>query len=73
VIKAILFYAGFFLLIILFSEEFARAVRRLRSHLEHHPRHKIIAYPLVFILVVITGIIIAISLINFAANTFSYD
>jgi len=74
VIKVFLFYAGFCLLLLLFSEEFARAVRRLRAYLDRHPRSKIIAYPLIFVLAVIVGLIIATSLIRFATTVpFSYD
>jgi nitrate reductase gamma subunit len=74
VIKVFLFYAGFILLLLLFSEEFARAVRWLRAYLDHHPRYKIIAYPLIFVLAVIAGLIIATSLIRFATEVpFSYD
>ncbi|MGB8992640.1 MAG: hypothetical protein WCD80_11355 [Desulfobaccales bacterium] len=73
-IKVFLFYAGFFLLLLLFSEELARAVRRLRAHLDRHPRSKIIAYPLIFLLAVIAGLIIATSLMRFATEVpFSYD
>ena len=74
VIKVFLFYAGFCLLLLLFSEEFARAVRRLRAYLERHPRSKIIAYPLIFLLAVIAGLIIATSLMRFStAVPFSYE
>jgi hypothetical protein len=74
VIKVFLLYAGFFLLLLLFSEEFARAWRWLRAALDQHPRYKIIAYPLLFVLAVIAGLIIATSLIRFATEVpFSYD
>jgi uncharacterized protein YacL len=74
VIEGFLFYIGFFLLLLLFSDEFARAVRRLRAHLDRHPRSKILAYPLILVLAVIAGLIIANSLMRLAtAVPFSYD
>jgi len=73
VIRVILFYAGFLLIIILFSEEFARALKRLRAHVQRYPRHRIIIYPLVLMLLVAAGLIIAASLIDFSRLTFSYD
>jgi hypothetical protein len=74
VIKEIFFYAGFLLIIILFSEEFARAVKWLRAHVQQYPQHRIIIYPLVFVLIVAAGIIIANSLIRFCTSfSFSYD
>jgi uncharacterized protein YacL len=74
VIKEILFYAGFLLIIILFSEEFARAVKWLRAHVQQYPQHRIIVYPLVLVLIVVAGIIIANSLIRFCTSfCFSYD
>jgi hypothetical protein len=70
----ILFYAGLLLFIVLFSEEFARALAWLRGGLARHPRYRIIAYPLIVALMVAAGIIIATSLINFATTfTFSYE
>jgi uncharacterized protein YacL len=74
VIKEILFYAGFLLIIILFSEEFARAVKWLRAHVQQYPQHRILIYPLVLVLIVVAGIIIANSLIRFCTSfSFSYD
>jgi hypothetical protein len=73
VIRAILFYAGFLLIIFLFTEEFARALKRLRVVLERHPRYRIIIYPLLLVFIVAAGIIIATSLIEFSTATFSYD
>ena len=73
-IKEILFYVGFLLIIMLFSEEFARAVKWLRAHLKQYPQHRIIVYPLVLVLIVVAGIIIANSLIRFSTSfSFSYD
>ena len=74
VIRAILFYAGFLLIIIFFSEEFVRALEWLRSRLQRSPRSRLIVYPLLLLLIVAAGIIIANSLIKFSTTlTFSYD
>ena len=74
VIRAIIFYAGFLLIIIFFSEEFARALTWLRARLQRSPRYRIIVYPLLLLLIAVAGIIIAASLIKFStALTFSYD
>jgi hypothetical protein len=74
VTRKILFFAGFLLLIFLFSEEFARALGWLRDSLKRSPRYRLIIYPLLFMLLVAAGIIIATSLIDFATGpTFSYD
>ena len=73
-IRSILFYAGFLLIIIFFSEEFARALEWLRVRLRRSPRYRIILYPLLLPLIVVAGIIIVTSLIKFStAITFSYD
>ena len=72
--RVILFYVGFFLIIILFSEEFARALKWLRASLKRSPQYRLIVYPLLLLLLVIAGILIANSLINFStALTFSYE
>ena len=74
VIRSILFYAGFLLIIIFLSEEFARALEWLRTRLQRSPRGRIIVYPLLLLLIVAAGIIIANSLIKFSTTlTFSYD
>jgi hypothetical protein len=74
VIRTILFYAGFLLIIILFSEEFARALKWLRVCVRRYPQYRLILYPLLLVLIVAAGIIIATSLIEFSsAITFSYD
>ena len=74
VIRTILFYAGFLLIIIFFSEEFARALTWLRIRLKRSPRYRIIVYPVLLLLIAVAGIIIVTSLIKFAtALTFSYD
>jgi uncharacterized protein YacL len=74
VVKEILFYAGFLLIVLLFSEEFARAVKWLRAHVQQYPQHRIIVYPLVLVFIVVAGIIIANSLIRLCTSfSFSYD
>ena len=74
VIRAILFYAGFLLIIIFFSEEFARTLKWFRARLKRSPRYRIILYPVFLLLIVVAGIIIVTSLIKFStALTFSYD
>jgi hypothetical protein len=74
VIKEILFYVGFLLIILLFTEEFARAVRWLRVYVKQYPQHRIIVYPLVVALMAAAGFIIASSLIYFATGIiFSYE
>jgi uncharacterized protein YacL len=74
VIGTILFLAGFFLIIFLFSEEFARTLAWLRARLKRSPRSRIIVYPLVLLLIAAVGFIILSSLLEFSTNlTFSYD
>jgi hypothetical protein len=74
VIRTILFYAGFLLILILFSEEFARALEWLRGRLQRSPQYRIIVYPLLLLVIVAAGIIIITSLIKFSTTlTFSYD
>ena len=74
IIRTILFYAGFLLIIILFSEEFARALEWLRTRLKRSPRCRIIVYPLLLLLIAAAGFIIVTSLIKFSTSlTFSYD
>jgi nitrate reductase gamma subunit len=70
----ILFYAGFLLLILLFSEEFARAAAWLKTQLAQSPQYQLIAYPLIALLLLAAGIIIAASLEEFAATgPFAYE
>jgi hypothetical protein len=73
-IRTILFSAGFLLIIVLLSEEFARALEWLRARLKRSPRSRIIVYPLLLLPIVVAGFIIVTSLIKFStALTFSYD
>lgn len=74
VIRTILFYASFLLIIFLFTEEFARVLEWLRTRLQRSPRYRIIVYPLLLLLIVVAGFIIVTSLIKFSTSfTFSYD
>jgi hypothetical protein len=74
VIRTILFYAGFLLIIILFTEEFARALDWLRTRLKRSPGYRLIVYPLLLLLIFGAGFIIVASLIKFTTTlTFSYD
>lgn len=73
-IRTILFYAGFLLIIFLFSEEFARALEWLQARLKRSPRCRIIVYPLLLLLIAAAGFIIVTSLLKFSTSlTFSYD
>ena len=73
-IGTILFFAGFLLIIFLFSEEFARGREWVRAGLKRSPRRRIIVYPLLVLLIIAAGLIIAVSLIKFSTTlTFSYD
>ncbi|MDO9532367.1 MAG: hypothetical protein Q7O12_09560 [Deltaproteobacteria bacterium] len=74
VIGTILFYAGFLLIIFLFTEEFARALEWLQARLKRSLWCRIIVYPLLLLLIVAAGFIIITSLIKFSTSlTFSYD
>ena len=72
--KVILIVVGLLLFISLFSEESARALAWLRTSLKRSPRYRVIVYPLLLILLVLMGLLIANSLINLATGpAFSYD
>jgi hypothetical protein len=74
VTRIILFYVGFLLIIILFSEEFARAGSGLRTFLKRYPQYRLVIYPLLLALFIIAGLIMANSLISFVTGAaFSYD
>ncbi len=73
-IGTILFYAGFLLLLLLFTEEFARAAAWLKAQLAQYPQYRLIAYPVIAVLLLAAGIIIATSLLEFATTgPFSYE
>jgi hypothetical protein len=74
VIGTILFYAGFLLIIFLFTEEFARVLEWLQARLKRSLWCRIIVYPLLLLLIVATGFIIVTALIKFSTTlTFSYN
>lgn len=74
VLKTFLFYAGFALIFLLFSEEFRNGLHRLRTHLEQRPTRKMIAYPLAILLFLTVAALIAHSLITFFTSVlFSYE
>ncbi|MDO9070449.1 MAG: hypothetical protein Q7V36_02910 [Deltaproteobacteria bacterium] len=74
VIRAIFFYAGFWLITSFFSEEFVRALQWLRARLKRSSRRRIVVYPLLLLPIVVAGFIIVTSLIKFSpALTFAYD
>ena len=74
VIGTILLYAGFLLIIFLFTEEFARTLAWLRACLQRSRWGRIIFYPLLLLFIVAAGVIIVTSLIKFSTTlTFSYD
>ncbi len=69
-----LFYAGFFLIFILFSEEFAWVIKWLTGLLRRHPRLKVVIYPLALLLAGAVLLIIGNSLISlFTTVKFSYE
>ena len=73
-IGTILFLAGFLLLLFLFTEEFARSLAWLKTQLAQYPQYRLIAYPVIAVLLLAAGIIIANSLIEFATTApFSYE
>jgi hypothetical protein len=74
VIGNILFYAGFLLIIFLFTEEFARVLEWLRARLKRSLWCRIVFYPLLLLLIVAAGFIIVTALLKFSTTlTFSYD
>ena len=73
-LETALFYAGFFLVFILFSEEFARVIKWLTGFLRRHPRLKVVVYPLALLLAGAGLLIIGNTLISlFTAVKFSYE
>jgi hypothetical protein len=70
----IIFFAGFLLLLLLFTEEFARSLAWLRDLLKQNPRLRFIAYPLAIVLVILAAFLILNSLISlFGSAPFSYE
>jgi len=73
VLKTALFYAGFFLIFILFSEEFARGIKWLRELLQLRPRLKVVVYPLALLLAGAGLLLIGSSLASLFGLKFSYE
>lgn len=72
--QAILQYAGFFLILILCSEEFRRLVAWFWKVIKQDPRLKILFYPLAVVLIVVVAALIANSFITlFTTVLFSYN
>lgn len=73
-LDSLLFYAGFLLLIIPFSEDFRNLVNRLWDLLRQYPTLKIVIYPLALLLVAAAVLIIGNSLKTlFITLKFSYE
>lgn len=74
VLKAVLQYAGFFLVLLLCSEEFRRLLRWFRNIVQQYPRLRFLFYPLATLLVIAAAVLIANSLLHlFGTVLFSYD
>jgi hypothetical protein len=74
VFKSFLFYLGFFLIFVLFSEELKSVLKRCRDLTERHPRLKCLFYPLAILLGLGAAILIAHSVITlFTSIKFAYD
>ncbi len=70
---AILFYAGFILLVLPFTEEFSRGLGWVRAALRRHPPLRFIAYPLAALLLLIAGVLIAKAFLKLCDLRFSYE
>ncbi len=74
VFEAVVNYAGFFLTLLLFSEEFKRLVAWLRNLTAHRPGLKFLLYPLAALLAVAVTALIANSfLVLITAVLFAYE
>jgi hypothetical protein len=74
IFQAVLQYAGFFLVLLLFSEEFRRLVRWFRQITREQPRLKILFYPLAAGIILVAAALILNSFIMlFTTLLFSYD
>jgi hypothetical protein len=74
VFKAVLQFAGFFLILLLCSEEFKRLVSWFWKVIRQEPQLKIILYPLALLLMVVVAALIVHSFITlFTTVLFSYD
>jgi hypothetical protein len=74
VLKAALQYAGLFLVLVMFSEEFGRLVTWFWRMVRQYPRLRVFFYPLATLFVIGAAALIANSLITlFFTVLFSYD
>jgi hypothetical protein len=74
VLRTLLFYTGFLLIIFLFSEEAQRLLNRLAGLLNQSPHLKILIYPLVALLFLAALGLMVSSVISFVTSLkFSYD
>jgi hypothetical protein len=72
--KSIIFYIGFLLIVILFTEEFHQSLKWARGALQEYPHLKRIAYPLAVLLAILAALLIANSLITlFIGIRYSYE
>ena len=68
-----LFALGFFLILLLLTEEFRDTLRQVWRWLTLRPRGKYLAYPLALVLGLAAAGLIGFSLWFFVSTTFSYD
>jgi hypothetical protein len=74
VLDSLLFYAGFLLIFLLFSEEFNNFLKWVKGRLRRYSWLKILVYPLAGLLFLAALLIIGNSLISlFTSLKFSYD
>ncbi len=74
VLKTFLFYAGFFLIFLLFSEEFRSGLQRGRAVVRQRPHLKYLAYPLAAAALLLAAALIVNSLVTlFTSILFSYE
>jgi hypothetical protein len=72
--KLLLFFGGFLLIPVLFSEEFGALVRRARGLRRGSLRLQLLVYPLAALVLAAALLLIATSLINFfGASRFAYE
>lgn len=71
--RSIIFYVGFLLIVILFTEEFRQILKWARGALRQYPHLKCIAYPLAALLAVLAALLIAHSLLTLFGLKYAYD
>ena len=72
-VNFLLFTLGFFLLILLFTEEFWNFLRKIQRRLTVRPGLKFLAYPLAAVLLLAAAGCIVFFLWSVVATKFSYD